>query len=468
MTGYGADEPREADEPSIADEPWKAGGPREAGASAGPSSTDAPLVTRSLLPGIAFVGILLAGAIFAAGYGLADSGIGSGGGSGADAITEAYDRITHDFVGDVDPEALVGAAIGAMFDALEDPYSSYMGAERFDSDLADVSGEFEGIGARMASEDAGGEPCEPIGDACRLLVIDVLTDSPAAEAGLLGGDAIEAIDARPVAGLTIGDAVGLIRGPSGTDVELAIQRDGSALDLAIKRELIRAQDVRSEVLADGRVGYLRVDTFSAGAADDFHSQLRAHLDAGIEDLVIDLRDDPGGFVDAAVVMASEFLGDGPVYQEEFASGERRVVDARAGGLATDPAIDVAVLIDGGTASASEIVAGALGDRDRATLVGETTFGKGTIQEWTELPGENGGFRLSVAHWLLPDGTAVDGVGVAPDIAIEAAGRLGSDTSLDDDPVVRAAIDALIDDGPGPASPAPSVLPVPSASAAPPA
>ena len=166
-----------------------------------------------------------------------------------------------------------------------------------------------------------GEPCEPIGDACRLLVIDVLTDSPAAEAGLLGGDAIEAIDARPVAGLTIGDAVGLIRGPSGTDVELAIQRDGSAVDLAIKRELIRAQDVRSEVLADGRVGYLRVDTFSAGAADDFHSQLRAHLDAGIEDLVIDLRDDPGGFVDAAVVMASEFLGDGPVYWEEYA--ERR-------------------------------------------------------------------------------------------------------------------------------------------------
>ena len=147
-------------------------------------------------------------------------------------------------------------------------------------------------------------------------------------------------------------------------------------------------------------------------------------------------------------MASEFLGDGPVYQEEFASGERRVVDARAGGLATDPAIDVAVLIDGGTASASEIVAGALGDRDRATLVGETTFGKGTIQEWTELPGDNGGFRLSVAHWLLPDGTAVDGVGVAPDIAV--VGRLvalgSTTTSLDDDPVVRAAIDALIDDG----------------------
>ena len=133
---------------------------------------------------IALVGVL-AGAVFAAGYSLADSGVGSSGGSGAGAITEAYDRITHDFVGDVDPDALVGAAIGAMFDALKDPYSSYMGAERFDSDLANVSGEFEGIGARMASEDAGGEACEPIGEARRLLVIDVLADSPAAEAASL-------------------------------------------------------------------------------------------------------------------------------------------------------------------------------------------------------------------------------------------------------------------------------------------
>ena len=258
-----------------------------------------------------------------------------------------------------------------------------------------------------------------------------------------GGDAIEAIDARPVAGLTTG-CRGAHPRPSGTEVELAIQRDGSAIDLAIRRELIRAQDVRSEVLADGRVGYLRVDTFSAGAAADFHSQLRAHLDAGIKDLVIDLRDDPGGFVDAAIVIASEFLEDGPLYQEESASGERRVVDARAGGLATDPAIDVAVLIDGGTASASDRRRGARRSRPRDARSSATTFGKGTIQEWTELPGENGGFRLSVAHWLLPDGASVDGVGVPPDIAI-AGGGLGSGASLDDDPVVRAAIDTLIDD-----------------------
>jgi carboxyl-terminal processing protease len=317
-----------------------------------------------------------------------------------------------------------------------------MGADRFDADLADVSGEFEGIGARMASEDGGGAACEPIGGACRLFVVDVLADSPASGAGLLAGDVVEAIDRQPVAGLTIADAVELVRGPSGTEVRLAIERDGAPLDLAITRQLIRAQDVRSEVLADGRVGYLRVDTFSIGASDDFHEQLQGQLEAGVEGLVIDLRDDPGGYVDAAVTMASEFLAQGTIYQEEHADGERRVVTARGGGLATDPDIGVAVLIDGGTASASEMVAGALGGRDRATLVGTTSFGKGTIQEWTELPGDNGGFRLSIARWLLPDGTSVDGVGVPPDIEVA---NPSTSAALEQDPVVAAAVKALLAD-----------------------
>jgi carboxyl-terminal processing protease len=404
------------------------------------------------------IGLLLAGAVFAAGYSLGDRGMGSPDGSGGGAaLAEAYDRITRDYVGEVDRDALVSAAIGAMFESLGDPYSSYMGAERFDADLADVSGEFEGIGARMASEDAAGSACEPLGEACRLFVVDVLTDSPAADAGLAAGDVVAAIDAKTVTGLTIADAVELVRGPRGTEVRLAIDRDGEALELAITRQLIRAQDVRSEVLADGRVGYLRVDTFSVGASDDFHAQLQAHLDAGIEDLVIDLRDDPGGYVDAAVTMASEFLAQGTIFQEEHGNGERRVVTARGGGLATDPRIDVAVLIDGGTASASEIVAGALGVRDRATLVGTRTFGKGTIQEWTELPGDNGGFRLSIARWLLPDGTAIDGVGVPPDVEVASASAA---TPLDADPVVAAAVEALLGDeaggptrSPGPSAPA---------------
>jgi carboxyl-terminal processing protease len=444
MTAYGVDGPPVEDPPRV-----------------GPTAKTHPVERRrpahSLLPGVAIVGVLLAGAIFAAGYSLGDSGRDSGARSGGQAIAEAYERIASDYVGEVDREALVGAAIDAMFESLGDPYSSYMGADRFEADLADVSGEFEGIGAQMSSEDASGEACDPIGDACRLRVIDVLPGSPAEDAGLLGGDVIRMVDQQPLDGLTMADTVGLIRGPSGTDVTLGVERGSTEHSIAITRELIRAQDVRADLLAGGRVGYLRVDTFSVGASDDFHQQLRRHLDSGVEGLIIDLRDDPGGFVDAAVTMASEFLADGPLYREEQAGREQRIVEARDGGLATSPGIGVAVLIDGGTASASEMLAGALGNRDRATLVGERTFGKGTIQEWTELPGDNGGFRLSIARWLLPDGTPIDGIGIPPDIEVASAPTA---TSLEEDPVVRAALDALLGDEPG--AVAPSVDPARSA------
>ena len=411
------------------------------------------------LPGLVVLGVLVAGALFAAGYTLGSEGERSGGSTGGsgglDAIIEAYERISRDYVGASDPDELVQAAIGAMFDSLDDPYSSYMGADRFDTDLADISGEFEGIGARMTSEDAAGEACEPVSVSCRLRVVDVLAGSPAEHAGLVGGDVIQAIDGQPIDGLTMTDAVALIRGPSGTEVQLEVDRAGEDVDIAITRELIRAQDVTSALLADGKVGYLRVDTFSTGAADDFHARLRSHLDAGVADVIVDVRDDPGGFVDAAVTMASEFLADGPVYQEEHAGGERRVVEARAGGLATDPSIDVVVLIDDGTASASEILAGALGNRGRATLVGETTFGKGTIQEWTELPGDNGGFRLSVARWLLPDGSSIDRVGVRPDVEVagpdDVSGLPRDEAALLEDPVIDAAVAVLLEDSGQPAA-----------------
>ena len=192
--------------------------------------------------------------------------------------------------------------------------------------------------------------------------------------------------------------------------------------MTIKRDVIVSQDVRSAVLADGEVGYLRVDSFSSRADDDFEKALRGHLDAGIERLVVDVRGDPGGFVDTAVAITSEFLADGPVFWEEDAQGTQRPIEVAGGGLATDPGIEVVVLIDDGTASASEILAGALQDAGRARLLGTTTFGKGTVQEWTQLPGENGGFRLSVAKWLTRDKDWVHGKGLTPDVTVERGER----------------------------------------------
>ena len=200
--------------------------------------------------------------------------------------------------------------------------------------------------------------------------------------------------------------------------------------LTLTRDVIERSAVQATTLADGRVGLVRVDGFSSGAADDLRTALEEQLAAGAQGVILDLRDDPGGYVDAALEVASQFVADGPIYWDEYADGTTIPHEALDGGVATDPAIPVVVLVNGGTASASEIVAGALGDAGRATLVGETTFGKGTVQQWHLLSGEAGGFRLSVAKWLTPDKTWVHGVGITPDVAIEPGASDGSDAQLD--------------------------------------
>jgi carboxyl-terminal processing protease len=419
-------------------------------------------------------------ALFLAGLSL---GRGPGGGdaqerAALEAFVETYQRITRQYVGDVEPRELIEAAIEGMFESLDDPYSAYMSAERFDADLAVISGEFEGIGARMTTEDADGPACALLGDGCRLLVVGVLDGTPAEAAGLQGGDVVAAIDGTRVEGLTMDDAISLIRGPRGSEVVLEVWRAGEVIELAITRDVIRSQDVRSAVLADGRVGYLRVDAFTGNAADDFRERLGELLEAGIDGFVVDVRGDPGGFVEAAVSMTSQFLDSGPVFWEEDAAGDQRPVEVVPGGLATDPAVRVAVLIDAGSASASEILAGALGDTGRATLVGETTFGKGTIQEWTQLPGDSGGFRLSIAKWLTPDGTWVDGQGIVPDVVVPAAGadaRPGGEVDVRADAQLRAAVELLIGEElsvdpppePSPRRPPPaSLAPSPPASPSP--
>ena len=188
------------------------------------------------------------------------------------------------------------------------------------------------------------------------------------------------------------------------------------------RDVVRTEDVHAELLADGAVGYLDVAGFSGSAADDFRQLLKAQLDQGVTRFVIDVRDDPGGFVDAALSIASEFIKDGPVYWEEYADGRQVPTNASGDGLATDPGIQVAVLMNGGSASASEILAGALQDSGRATLVGEQSFGKGTIQQWHLLSHESGGFRLSVAKWLTPDKRWIHGTGLTPDVPVSAGPR----------------------------------------------
>jgi carboxyl-terminal processing protease len=360
-------------------------------------------------------------AIFTAGLLLGGAGLGRDAEEqrAVEAFVETWRRIGDEYVGTSDPAERLEGAIRGMFETLDDPYSAYLGPEEFASTFADVRGELEGIGAVMGIEDVDGGVCAVVEGPCQLRVVEVLPGTPALSAGLRAGDVVRTVDGEALEGLRLEDAVLRIRGPRDTAVRLGVRRAAENLELEVKRSIIRSQDVRSARLEDGRIGYLRVDSFSSDVAADLREALRAHLDAGVRDLILDLRDDPGGFVDAAVDIASQFIADGPVYWEEDADGDRRAVEARRGGLATDPAIGLVVLVDGGTASASEILAGALQDAERAMLVGLPTFGKATIQEWTQLPDEQGGFRLSIAKWLTRDQAWIHEVGLRPDITVAA-------------------------------------------------
>jgi carboxyl-terminal processing protease len=395
---------------------------------------------------VAILLLLLSGAlIFAAGLTLGNAGAGRDADEqlAIEAFVEAYRDINEEYVGTSEPSELLEGAIRGMFETLDDPYSGYLGPDEFESTLADISGEFEGIGARMSIEDAAGQGCPVIEDGCDLRVIEVLPEAPALSAGLLAGDVVTAVDGKPLAGQGLEEAVALIRGPRDSEVRLTVDRAGERLELAVMRGLVVSQDVRSAVLDDGRVGYLRIDSFSSNVADGFEAALRELLEEGVEGLVLDVRDDPGGFVDAAVAITSQFVADGPVFWEEDADGTQRFVEVSGTGLAVDPGLELVVLVNGGTASASEILAGALQDAGRASLVGEQTFGKGTVQEWTQLPGQNGGFRLSIAKWLTRDKTWVHDVGLAPDVEVADSGTRFWPRLDDEVDAAEAAADAQL-------------------------
>jgi carboxyl-terminal processing protease len=419
------------------------------------------------------LGSLGAAAIFWAGMTL--GGVGNGRNADERAAIEAlartYQDIADRFIGTPVPEEVLGGALEGMFLVLDDPYSGYMAADEYEAALDDVRGEFEGVGAVMETTDSEGEVCDVIGDDCHLRVVSVLLEAPAEAAGLQAGDSVIAVDGEALDGRTIDDTVWRIRGPRGSEVVLTVERGSEELEVPITRDRVVTDDVRSATLADGRVGYIAIDNFSGTAADAFETELRAQLDSGIDKLIVDVRDDPGGFVEATVEISSQFIADGAVFWEEYADGERVAVDVSGDGIATSPDIEVALLVNGGSASASEILGGALQDSGRAVLVGQPTFGKGTVQEWNELPGDNGGYRLSVAKWLTRDGTWIDGTGLTPDVIVEPtterfrAGTEAADPATDGQ--LQAALSLLLGEplGGAPASPpAAPVSPVAASSA----
>jgi carboxyl-terminal processing protease len=361
------------------------------------------------------------------------------------ALCEAYDRLQREYVDDLDPDKLAEGAIRGMFQfGVEDPYSGYMPPEQYEQALGDLSGAFGGIGAEMAvsnTEDpADLAACTEFTSTCRLVVVAPLDGSPAEEAGIQAGDFVLAVDGESVDGSAMNDQITGIRGEPGTDVTLTIERDGGApFDVTITREEILLQEVETRLI-DGHVGYIALNGFSATATEQFETGLQELLDQGADQVVFDLRDNPGGYIDAAQHIASQFVGDGLIFTQESAGNDLKRYESTGEGIATDTDITLVVLVNGGSASASEIVAAALQERGRATLVGEPTFGKNTVQVWGRLEND-GGVRITISRWFTPEHNSVAPDGVQPDI--DAA--RSDDTPPEEDPVLDAALEFLADE-----------------------
>ena len=409
--------------------------------------------------------------LFAGGY-LAGGGSQEAGCAAPDEafapLCEAYDRLQDQYVDDLDPDKLAEGAIRGMFQyGVEDPYSGYMPPEQYQQALGNLSGSFGGIGAEMAmtntDDPADLASCTAFNDVCRLVVVAPLEDTPAERAGIQAGDHVLAVDGESVNGSTVDDQVAKIRGEPGTDVTLTIQRDGGEpFDLTITRAEIVLKEVETRMI-DGHIGYIGLNNFSAPASEQFAAGLSELLDQGADQIVFDLRDNPGGYIDAAQQIASQFIGDGLIFTQESANDDVKRYESTGEGIATDPDLPVVVLINGGSASASEIVAAALQERGRATLVGEPSYGKNTVQVWGRLENE-GGVRITISRWFTPDHNSVAPDGIQPDIA---AARTET-TPPEDDPILEAALSFLEDqpvahgDAAESASPKPSaVVPLPA-------
>jgi carboxyl-terminal processing protease len=319
---------------------------------------------------------------------------------------QAWEIIHTDFVDQpVDDEVLLQGAIRGMLESLGDEHTSYMNPDEYRQANIPLEGEYEGIGAWV----------DP--DAEFLTIVSPMPGSPAEKAGLLPGDQIIAVDGENVTGIDGNLVIRRVLGPAGTNVILTIHRDGEPepFDVTITRARITIPSVEYHMLEED-IGYVQLFTFGNTTTRDLQSALEDLLAENPRGLILDLRNNGGGFLTTAIEVASEFIDEGVVLYEQFGDGSRDTFYATGEGMATE--IPLVVLVNEGTASASEIVAGAIQDHERGVLVGVTTFGKGSVQTWRELTNNQGAIRVTIARWLTPDEKQIHGVGLEPDEVIE--------------------------------------------------
>ena len=326
--------------------------------------------------------------------------------------------LKNNFDGDVNTEQLSEGQLRGLVASLGDPYTTYMDKEESKALSDDLKGELSGIGVEVGLKNS------------RLTVIAPIDGTPAATAGMRSGDIIAAIDGQDSSQLSLDEAVKKIRGEKDTKVKITIIRgDESPRDLEITRQLIQVSSVKSEI-KDGNIGYIKLRRFGDDTDVAIRQAAADLASKGVTSVVLDMRDNPGGYLDSAVTVSSEFLSAGTVVEERSRHFESKTLVANPGGSLTK--VKLIILINGGSASASEITAGALKDNGRATLVGEKSFGKGSVQEVKPL--ESGGqVKITVAHWFTPKGVNISKEGIKPDVEVKLTNEdynAGRDPQLD--------------------------------------
>ena len=339
-------------------------------------------------------------------------------------FAEVFERVRSDYVEEVSDEQLVEAAINGMLSSL-DPHSSYLNAKSFKDLQVQTRGEFGGLGIEVTMENG------------LVKVVSPIDDTPAAKAGLKPNDLITALDGESIVGLTLPEAVEKMRGPVNSTIKLTIRREGrDPFDVVLTRAVVKIQSVKSHLEGDN-IGYIRITSFSeqtdTGLANAVKN-LKQQAGNKLIGYVIDLRNNPGGLLDQAVAVSDAFLEKGEIVSTRGRRSEdAQRYNARPGDIAAG--LPVAVLINGGSASASEIVAGALQDHHRAILLGTKSFGKGSVQTIIPLPG-HGAMRLTTARYYTPSGRSIQAKGIDPDIVVEAA-KIEKTTEKGEKPVTAS-------------------------------
>lgn len=338
-----------------------------------------------------------------------------------------WEFIEKKYDGNLDYQKMIYGAIRGMVDSLGDPYTAFLSPDEAKQLEDDLSGVVSGIGAEVGIKNK------------QVTIVAPLENSPAAKAGLKAGDVIKAINGENTEGMDLNVAVSKIRGQAGTKVKLLVRRGTEDKEYEIQRATLTVKSVNSEI-KEGNIGYISINRFDEKTTADLRAALESFIGRGVNKVVLDLRNNPGGYLDESVSVSSEFIKSGVIVSEkkDVKDGQKMEYKATGKGKMTNTDYKLVVLINGGSASASEIVAGALQDYKRATLVGEKTFGKGSVQEIEELTG-GARLRITVAHWYTPKGKNIGKEGIKPDIEIKLTDE---DYNANRDPQLDKALELV--------------------------